>query len=304
MALTEQAQNVIERPLPKDKIKQRPGKGGLTFDYVTPDFVINLLNEAFEYRWSTSIVRQDMYGDTAVVGLNLTVWDAEDNPIDKTQYGSCDVSRGMGPGEAFKGAASDAMKKAATLLGVALELYNDDDAPKQQFQKPSTPSSQASGPSPSPLPQPPSPKDTRDGKVPRPPKPMVVPTTSSTVSTLPKPTTATSVSPKPINPFANGVAANVPKSTAPAPTPVLTPASPRPVSVPKTNPFESRNTASSLNSTQVNALTNLSKKKELSQPDMIALGGILDESGNPKQVFEELSHAEAIQVIKASQLSN
>jgi len=35
---------------------------------------------------------------------------------------------------------------------------------------------------------------------------------------------------------------------------------------------------------------------------MIALAGIVDETGNPKQTFEELSHAEAIQVIKASQL--
>jgi hypothetical protein len=56
------------------------------------------------------------------------------------------------------------------------------------------------------------------------------------------------------------------------------------------------------NSTQLNALINLSQKKSLSQPDMIALAGVMDELGNPKQSFEELSHAEAIQVIKASQL--
>jgi hypothetical protein len=74
------------------------------------------------------------------------------------------------------------------------------------------------------------------------------------------------------------------------------------VSAPKTNPFESQNTASGPNSTQINALTNLSERKGLSQPDMIALAGVADETGGPKQTFEELSHAEAIQVIKASQL--
>ena len=131
MPLTELAKNTIERPLPQDKIKKRPGKAGMTFDYVSPDFVINLLNEAFDYRWNTVITHRNMVGDTAVVELQLTVWDAENQPIIKTQYGSCDVGRGMGPGEAFKGAASDAMKKAATLLGVALELYETDEAPKQ-----------------------------------------------------------------------------------------------------------------------------------------------------------------------------
>ena len=98
MPLTEQAKNVIERPLPQDKIKKRPGKAGMTYDYVTPDFVISLLNEAFDYRWETNVFHQTMYTDTAVVGLNLTVWDAEDNAITKAQFGSCDVGRGMGPG--------------------------------------------------------------------------------------------------------------------------------------------------------------------------------------------------------------
>jgi hypothetical protein len=35
---------------------------------------------------------------------------------------------------------------------------------------------------------------------------------------------------------------------------------------------------------------------------MIALAGLVDETGVAKQSFEQLTHAEAIQVIKASQL--
>jgi outer membrane biosynthesis protein TonB len=301
MPLTDLAKNVIERPLPKEKIRQRPGKGGLTFDYVTPDFVIDLLNEAFEYRWSTSIFHQTMHGDTAVVGVNLTVWDAEGNPINKAQFGSCDVGRGMGPGEAFKGAASDAMKKAATLLGVAIELYQEEETPAaaaSKFTKPVVPPRAPTPPSApaAPVAPPTPPRPVASAPV-APPAPRPAP---------PAPVAAPQAAParKP-NPFAtgNGTAA-VPKPAAPAPAPVAAP--PRPVSVaaaaPKTNPFASRTAGTGPNSTQLNALTNLSQKKGLSQPDMIALAGVVDELGNPKQSFEELSHAEAIQVIKASQL--
>lgn len=319
MPLTLQAQNVIERPLPKEKIRQRPGKAGLTFDYVTPDFIINLLNEAFEYRWSTDIFHQSMHGDTALVGLNLTVWDAEDNAINKSQFGSCDVGRGMGPGEAFKGAASDAMKKSATLLGVALELYNDDEAPKQQFQKPT---SRPPAPptnldarvgvaprayTPPPLPQtatvtpPPPPRPT----IPAPPVPMS-PVAARSAPVPPHPVTAEQktssatplvVAPKPVNPFANGgTSATIPKPAFPTAPKTMG------VNTPKTNPFISKTETSSPNSTQINALTNLAQKKSLSQSEMIDLVGIIDDLGNPKQTYEELTHAEAIQVIKASQL--
>jgi hypothetical protein len=280
MPLTEQARQVIERPLPQDKIKQRPGKAGMTYDYVTPDFIISLLNEAFEYRWSTAVFHQTMYGDTAVVGLNLTVWDTENNVINKAQFGSCDVSHGMGPGEAFKGAASDAMKKAATLLGVALELYSDDEAPKRQFQRPTRPA------------------PVRPTAVPslgpaRPPQERETTIMPPTPVPAPRPALAP---PKKPNSFANG------GQTAAVPKPTPPPAASKAVTAPKVNPFASQAEGSGPNPTQLNALTNLSQRKGLSQPDMIALAVIVDETGNPKQAFEELNHAEAIQVIKASQL--
>ncbi len=282
MPLTQQAKTVIERPLPQDKIKTRPGKANMTYDYVTPDFVINLLNEAFDYRWNTDVFHQTMYGDTAVVGLNLTVWDAEGNAINKAQFGSCDVGRGMGPGEAFKGATSDAMKKAATLLGVALELYSNDEAPKQQFQKPAVSPRAPAQASPS---APAAPRPT-----------AVAPPIPSRSAATPAATPAAPAATRKTNPFANG------GQTAAISKPVAPPAQPTSVSAPRVNPFASRAVGSGPNPTQLNALTNLSQRKGLSQQDMIALAAVSDETGNPKQTFEELSHAEAIQVIKASQL--
>jgi len=309
MPLTTNAKNVIERPLPQEKIKQRPGKAGMTYDYVTPDFVIKLLNEAFDYRWSTSIFHQAMYGDTAVVGLNLTVWDADGNPINKSQFGSCDALRGMGPGEAFKGAASDAMKKAATLLGVAIELYNDDEAPKQQFQKPSVPprppapprAPSAAPPAPKPAaPVPPRPAPPTAVAPPAAPAPPVAAPSVPVAAPVPPrpPAPAPVAAPKKANPFANGNGGH----SAAVPRPVAPPAAPQTVSAPKSNPFASRAVGTGPNPTQLNALTALSGKRGLSQEGMIALAGIVDELGNPKQLFEDLTHAEAIQVIKASQL--
>jgi len=52
----------------------------------------------------------------------------------------------------------------------------------------------------------------------------------------------------------------------------------------------------------MNAMVNLAARKSLSQPDMIALAKITDEQGNSVQTFDELTHSQAIQVIKAAQL--
>src|SRR5574338_458821 len=143
MALTDKAFDVVTRPLPHDQIKKRPGKAGMEFSYISPDFVIDTLNEGFDYRWDTEIVYQGVHENVVVVGLKLTVYDADGNPIDKEQFGSCEITRGLGVGEAFKGAASDALKKCATLIGLGLELYRDDEAPggppsAPQFRPPTT----------------------------------------------------------------------------------------------------------------------------------------------------------------------
>ncbi len=286
MALTPQAKELIERPLPPEKIKQRPGKGGLTFNYITPDFVISSLNEAFEYRWSTTIISSTMYDTTAVVGFELTVWDADGNSIHKQQFGSCDVGRGMGTGEAFKGAASDALKKCATLLGLGLELYQDDD--EKSFRPP-----QASKSAPRP--------ETKRPAEPRvaPPKPKSVGSPAPPKPAAAAPAAKPVLPPKPGNPFSKengGEAATT--ARIPAPKPMASPAPP------KANPFaKSAGAATSgPSSTQISALTNIASRKSLSQAEMVALASITDGEGNPVENFDELTSEQAIQVIRAAQL--
>lgn len=263
MSLSNKALGVVTRSLPKDKIKQRPGKGGMTFNYISADLVIDLLNEAFEHTWSTCIVSREVIDDTAVVGLELTVPSSNtDVPIRKQQFGSCDIGRGMGPGEAFKGAASDALKKAATLLGIGLELYQDDDTS-------STPTR---------LPQQSKPKSA-------PPAPKSAPKADN-----------------PFSNGSPAIVASVPAPKRSAP-PAPKAASASAVPAPRANPFVSESTREDgPNSIQMSALLNLSSRKDLSQSDMIALVGVDDAQGNPVQSFEELTRTQAIEVIKAAQL--
>lgn len=295
MSLTPKAKDLIERPLPPEKIKQRPGKAGMTFSYITPDFVISCLNEAFDYRWDTRIVSSSMHDTTAVVSLELTVYDAEENRISKQQFGSCDVGRGMGPGEAFKGAASDALKKCATLLGLGLELYLDD-ADEKPFRPP-----QASAARPAPArPAAPvaSPKPKGVGRPVPPPKSSMSAMPSMPARPAAPAAPAAPAPPKPGNPFAkeNGGAAAT-TARIPAPKPMASPAPP------KANPFaKSIGTTGGPSSTQISAMTNIASRKNLSQAEMVALASIADTEGNPIETFDELTSDQAIQVIRAAQL--
>lgn len=295
MPLNDNAVSVLTRPLPKDKIQTRPGKAGMEFYYITPDFVIETLNEAFGSEWSTRIVSHAVFGDNnniAVVGLELAVPTTDGKYVVKQQFGSCEITRGLDVGSAFKGAASDALKKCATLLGLGLELYKDEEsAPVStppQFRTPPAPSTpRPSSPAPA-APRPPvaapSAPPARPSAPPAPAKPVTPP--------VPKPAG---------NPFSGAGTSN----PAPLAKPTPPPARPVPAATPpapRANPFTSNAEASGPNSTQLNAMTNLANRKGLTPSALIALANVVDGQGQPVSSFEELTREQAIQVIKAAQL--
>jgi hypothetical protein len=290
MPLDSNAISVLTRPLPKDKIQTRPGKGGLAFSYITPDFVIDILNEAFGSEWNTRIVSHAVFADNvAVVGLELSVPTTDGKYVAKQQFGSCEITRGLDVGSAFKGAASDALKKCATLLGLGLELYKDEEPVASptppQFRTPPAPAApRPSSPAPAAPRLPVAAPSARPVAPPAPPKPAAPPAPKLAG-----------------NPFSGTGAAN------PAPLAKPTPPPARPVSVPapaapRTNPFTSNAEASGPNSTQLNAMTNLANRKGLTPSALIALAAIVDGHGQPVGSFEELTREQAIQVIKAAQL--
>jgi len=303
MALSQQARDVITRRLPPEKIKQRPGGGGMTFDYITPDVVIDILNEAFDHQWDSRVFDSKREESTVIVGIELTVRSEDGTPVVKQQYGSCEITRGLGVGEAFKGAASDGLKKSATLFGVALELYQDEpvstpSAPK----KPAFsvgPGGRGGGALP-PRPNAPGAPGTR-------PSPAPPATPTRTPPTPPASKAAAPAPPAPPKQQGNPFDDDAPTTTASVPVPrpaAALPQAPRPAPAPpvakKADPFGG-GTVGGISPTQLNALTNIASRKDLSQVELIALATVVDTEGNPKMSFDELENAEAIQVIRAAQ---
>ena len=117
---------LLEQPFGPEEIKQREGSFGQTLAYVSGHTVIQRLNDAFESAWSFEIVSHEIYKDEVTVIGKLTA-----EGIIKSQFGSSRITRARETGEAvslasdLKSAATDALKKCATLLGIGLHLYAD-----------------------------------------------------------------------------------------------------------------------------------------------------------------------------------
>lgn len=134
------AREVLKRPLQKEWIKQIE-IGGKKLDYIEGARVINILNEAFDYKWSFRVISYEIIqaetyktkdgkeypqgkyalvlGELTVLGLGV-----------KTAFGSKPiVGRTSEQESVMKAAATDALKKCATMFGIAEELYIDDIEP-------------------------------------------------------------------------------------------------------------------------------------------------------------------------------
>ena len=113
--------DVLTRPFDASEIKQRDGRKGKRFDYVETHSVIARLNEAFDGQWSFKVLDRIIEeGEIAVLGELSAEGET------KQQWGSKDRNRGSSLGDDLKAAASDAVKKCATLFGVGLHLYRED----------------------------------------------------------------------------------------------------------------------------------------------------------------------------------
>lgn len=143
------AKQVIIRPVPDQLIKQRPGGGGKSLSYLSGSTITDLLNEAFGYLWSWEQLEQWIQksepkfnpkydkepipqGPVAHVKGRLTIHIPQEDGtifnIVKTGYGSKAVlGTQIDQESVFKAAGTDALKKAASLLGIGLELYRDED---------------------------------------------------------------------------------------------------------------------------------------------------------------------------------
>ena len=114
---------LLEHPFDPAQIKQRKGRNGI-LDYVEGHTVIARLNAALDGGWSFEVVAHEVRDDEVLVLGKLTA-----AGIVKMQFGASQVTRdretktALSLGDDLKAAATDALKKCATFLGVGLHLY-------------------------------------------------------------------------------------------------------------------------------------------------------------------------------------
>lgn len=101
-------------------IKQRPGFGGGYLSYVEGHHYIKRFNEAFDYDWSFSIKHHHVGNDEVYVVVIINVKD-----VCKEAFGSS-LRKGKSVGDALKSASTDALKKAASMFGIGLHLYESE----------------------------------------------------------------------------------------------------------------------------------------------------------------------------------
>lgn len=123
---------------PKEHIYSRKGKGEKIFDYVTSVYMKKVLNYAFGWMWDFEIKEHGREKEMVWVLGKLTIKDKSGKPmIIKEQFGRSEVKyykereKGMLDfGNDLKSAASDALKKCASELGIASDVYG-----KQEFKE-------------------------------------------------------------------------------------------------------------------------------------------------------------------------
>lgn len=118
-------QEKLEMAFPASVVKERKGRRGQRWKYIKVGDVIKRLNEALEGEWSFTVEVVMEYPDCVIVKGRLEV-----NEVIKEQFGSKDWMRNdegefIDQGDDYKAAASDALKKCASLLGIPVDGSED-----------------------------------------------------------------------------------------------------------------------------------------------------------------------------------
>ncbi len=116
---------LLEQPFPKELLKTRKGTFGKQFSYVEGTEYIKRLNDAFESAWSFDVIEHQVLEAEVIVLGQLTAGD-----VTKTAFGGSRITVNregevVSIADDLKAAATDALKKASSLLGVGLHLYSE-----------------------------------------------------------------------------------------------------------------------------------------------------------------------------------
>jgi hypothetical protein len=112
----------------------------MALKYVEVGYVISMLNQVFGWDWDFRIIDQQIGKKQVWVRGELTVR-LKDHEITKAQFGGSDIksNRNGDPisiADDLKTAASDCLKKCASMIGIAGDLYwRDSDLWEEEVQE-------------------------------------------------------------------------------------------------------------------------------------------------------------------------
>lgn len=115
---------------PKNHIFKRPGKGGQSWEYVTGTYMKKVLNLMFGWDWDFEVVKFDIQIEAKqCIVLGKLTCRTETKTIIKNQFGRADIKfkkeskEPLDLGNDLKAATTDALKKCASELGIASDIY-------------------------------------------------------------------------------------------------------------------------------------------------------------------------------------
>jgi hypothetical protein len=121
--LTKEQIRLLFSPLPREAIRQHPTKKFLSV--ITPIYVLERLNDVFgvgtwEYRTEPVNVAQAAGPNKGAMCVVKGMLDIPEYGVHLEQYGGND---NPDMGDAYKGAATDALTKIASYLGIGFDIY-------------------------------------------------------------------------------------------------------------------------------------------------------------------------------------
>ncbi len=126
--------NLLSMKTPAKYIKQRKGRGGNVYDYVEMNYVVGRLNATFLFNWDCEVVDHHIFKDENQVAtkVRLSVRFADGKEVKKEAWGGSDIARYksgdyqgkiINIADDLKSAEADALKKAASMVGVCWDVY-------------------------------------------------------------------------------------------------------------------------------------------------------------------------------------
>lgn len=131
--------NLLYKKTPQQHVHEKPGKGGGRFKYVTGAYVKSQLNRLFGYDWSFTVKEFTVKGNQCIVfgRLEGTIRNKDGDVVTtlvREQFGRADIktlkadkTKALDFGNDLKAATTDALKKCASDLGIARDVYASDE---------------------------------------------------------------------------------------------------------------------------------------------------------------------------------